>query len=148
MPKADPLSPAKIVALSIRQPYADHVVFGDKRIENRTWQTSYRGPLFIHASSSFNPEDEDYLPSLRRGVRERSAFIGLVTLADIFRRYEDIPEQALHPDFVEEPEPGDPALFYWHLINPVPFKKPIACKGKLNLWSPPPDVAAQLARYI
>ena len=39
-----------ISVLSIKQPHADHIIFGDKWCENRTWQTRYRGPLFIHAS--------------------------------------------------------------------------------------------------
>lgn len=37
-------------ALSIRQPWAWAIVSGSKRIENRDWSTSYRGPLLIHAS--------------------------------------------------------------------------------------------------
>lgn len=37
------------VALSIRQPWAWAILYAGKRIENRTWQTAYRGPLFIHA---------------------------------------------------------------------------------------------------
>lgn len=36
--------------LSIRQPWADLIAKGHKQIENRTWPTSYRGPLLIHAS--------------------------------------------------------------------------------------------------
>ncbi|EPS1221628.1 ASCH domain-containing protein [Burkholderia cenocepacia] len=37
-------------ALSIRQPWAWLAANGHKDIENRTWPTSYRGPLLIHAS--------------------------------------------------------------------------------------------------
>ncbi|MDR1315288.1 MAG: ASCH domain-containing protein [Spirochaetales bacterium] len=36
--------------LSIRQPYAALVCRGIKKAENRPWETSYRGKLFIHAS--------------------------------------------------------------------------------------------------
>ena len=36
-------------ALSIRQPWAWLVANGHKAIENRSWSTSYRGPLLIHA---------------------------------------------------------------------------------------------------
>ncbi|TKY81796.1 ASCH domain-containing protein [Pectobacterium polonicum] len=38
-------------ALSIRQPWAWLIVNGYKDIENRTWNTKYRGPVLIHASS-------------------------------------------------------------------------------------------------
>ena len=41
-------------AISLKQPWADLIVNGIKDIENRTWKTSYRGKLFIHASKSFD----------------------------------------------------------------------------------------------
>jgi hypothetical protein len=37
--------------LSIQQPWAQLVVEGIKDVENRTWDTPYRGKLLIHASS-------------------------------------------------------------------------------------------------
>ena len=37
-------------AISIRQPWAWLIVNGYKDIENRTWNTKYRGPVLIHAS--------------------------------------------------------------------------------------------------
>jgi hypothetical protein len=40
-------------ALSIRQQWAWLIVSGQKDIENQTWKTNYRGPLLIHAASSF-----------------------------------------------------------------------------------------------
>jgi hypothetical protein len=36
--------------LSIRQPYAALVCKGIKTVENRTWETKYRGKLLVHAS--------------------------------------------------------------------------------------------------
>lgn len=36
-------------ALTISQPFASLIASGEKWIENRTWYTSYRGPLAIHA---------------------------------------------------------------------------------------------------
>jgi hypothetical protein len=37
-------------ALSIRQPWASLIVAGYKDIENRSWRTSYRGPVLIHSA--------------------------------------------------------------------------------------------------
>lgn len=37
------------VALSIRQPWAWLIVNGWKTVENRTWETRFRGPVLIHA---------------------------------------------------------------------------------------------------
>lgn len=38
-------------ALSIRQPWAWLIVNGYKDIENRSWNTKFRGPVLVHASS-------------------------------------------------------------------------------------------------
>lgn len=38
-----------MVAISIRQPWAEFVIGGRKKIENRTWKSNYRGVLLIHA---------------------------------------------------------------------------------------------------
>lgn len=37
-------------ALSLWQPWASAIAAGAKRIETRSWRTSYRGPLAIHAA--------------------------------------------------------------------------------------------------
>lgn len=39
-------------ALTLWQPWATLVAIGAKRIETRSWTTSYRGPLAIHAAMS------------------------------------------------------------------------------------------------
>ena len=36
--------------LSVRQPAANEIAAGRKRVENRTWKTNYRGPLLMAAS--------------------------------------------------------------------------------------------------
>lgn len=48
-------------ALSIRQPWAWAIIAGHKRIENRSWQTAYRGPLLIHAGGRMSASDLDAL---------------------------------------------------------------------------------------
>lgn len=42
-------------ALTLWQPWASLVALGEKRIETRCWQTSYRGPLAIHAAAKLPP---------------------------------------------------------------------------------------------
>lgn len=39
-------------ALTICQPYPTLILRGDKRVENRTWATNYRGQLYLHAGKS------------------------------------------------------------------------------------------------
>ncbi len=40
----------RIKALSIRQPWANLIVSGEKTIETRVWATPYRGPLLLLSS--------------------------------------------------------------------------------------------------
>ena len=42
-------------ALTLTQPWATLVAIGAKRIETRSWATSYRGPLAIHAAKGLGP---------------------------------------------------------------------------------------------
>lgn len=46
-------------ALSLTQPWATLVAVGAKRIETRSWGTTYRGPIAIHASKAFPRADRD-----------------------------------------------------------------------------------------
>lgn len=39
-------------ALTILQPYAALIMSGEKRVENRSWPTKYRGRMYIHAGKS------------------------------------------------------------------------------------------------
>lgn len=44
-------------AITLTQPWATLVAIGAKRIETRSWRTSYRGPLAIHAAAGLGPVD-------------------------------------------------------------------------------------------
>jgi len=65
-------------ALTVCQPYAHLIAIGEKRVENRTWRTNYRGPLAIHAGKSrdwLRPGDE--FPGMAFG-----AFVAVCRLVD------------------------------------------------------------------
>ena len=42
-------------AITIKQPWASLIVEGIKDIENRTWKTSFRGRVLIHAGMNCCP---------------------------------------------------------------------------------------------
>jgi hypothetical protein len=75
-------------ALSVRQPFADLIVSGLKPIENRTWRTSHRGLLYIHAGTqkhSMRHAEIEYRFGVRLAKNHRAygAIIGHVELVDI-----------------------------------------------------------------
>lgn len=49
------------VALSIRQPWAWLIVEGHKAIENRNWNTDFRGLFYIHTGKTVDWQAYDWL---------------------------------------------------------------------------------------
>src|SRR5205085_11846598 len=77
-------------ALSLLQPWATLVIIGAKTIETRSWSTSYRGTLMIHASKgksgaamAAEPLFKKYIPQFH--ALPFGAIIGEVTLKDVVR---------------------------------------------------------------
>jgi hypothetical protein len=127
----------KIKVLSIRQPYADEIIFGDKWCENRTWRTSYEGPLFIHASRWDGPSGQQ-----TPGNGEVGSIIGRVQLVDVVGdRHQGTTDakvrkvarsHGLSTKRACMEHVSGPVCFI--LTKPASLKKPIPCKGKLNVW--------------
>ena len=46
-------------AISIHQPWASLILFGEKRFETRSWHPQCRGRILIHASKTFNHVEQD-----------------------------------------------------------------------------------------
>lgn len=40
----------QVKVLSVKNPFAYSIIYGGKDVENRTWNTDYRGRLYIHVS--------------------------------------------------------------------------------------------------
>jgi activating signal cointegrator 1 len=135
--------------LSINQPWATLIAFGAKRIETRSWSTSYRGPLAIHASGRMSREAALSLraPLIREalaagGYHQGSgpasnlfglplgAVIAVVTLVDVQRiTLEHVPA---------EPERSfgvyTPGRFAWFIHDVRRLTEPVEAKGALGLW--------------
>lgn len=62
-------------ALTISQPFASLIASGNKWIENRTWETLYRGPLAIHAGKG-----TQYLTPSRLREYETGAVVAVANL--------------------------------------------------------------------
>jgi hypothetical protein len=145
-------------ALSIRQPWAWLIVRPDlvgaaraaaiaagelKDIENRTWPTRFRGRVLVHASKSMTRAEyedaEDPLWALRGPTiqlppfeqLQRGGIVGVTTI-----------DACVHPT---------ERTSLWHAegchgfrlvdTKPLPF---IECKGALQFFDVPADVATQL----
>lgn len=105
--------------LSIRQPWASLIAFGEKSVEVCSWSTSFRGRLLIHASGRDIIEDGLTLPA--------GYAIATVEVVDV----RPLTEADLEAACLEELPDGP--CFAWVLQDAQQIE-PVPCKGRLNLW--------------
>ena len=109
--------PESLRAMSMHFPYAWAIVNGVKDFELRTRATRYRGFVLIHASSSKDSDDLIVEHSIPPDQIVRRAIIGA---AELF-------------NCTESPEEGG---FYYELLNPIAFDKPIPASGQQSIFWP------------
>lgn len=108
-----------MLALSIRQPEASLIAFGEKTIEHRTWTTPHRGRLLICASAKSIYD--------AGGIVAPGGFaICTVTLTGIEPFTTHHMARACMPEFI---------LGYAWLFDEVQEIVPFRVKGKLRLFS-------------
>lgn len=154
-------------ALSILQPWASLIVLGHKRIETRSWNTKYRGPLLIHASAKYT-NHQDWLATEWHVMLDdsqvyhnhRGAIIGMVNVVDTGRTDILIPDNKVEIlgdgqyDYIhltkQEEAFGDysPGRYGWLLSEPLLFPEPIPCKGALGIWNVPENLTAEAETQI
>lgn len=123
-------------ALSLTQPWAWIVLHLGKRIENRAWNTSFRGTFLIHAS---------------KGMTKREYYDAHDTVIDL--GFSDLTYQIPNlmllerggivgqADLVGVLDATDTPTVPWHMagqcgfmlanVRPLPFRP---CKGALGFW--------------
>ncbi len=85
-------------AISVRQPWAELIVSGKKKIEIRSWKTNYRGYLLIHASKVVDKEALKFF-KMENKLLAKGAIVGIAYLRDIklYRNFEDfLNDKELH----------------------------------------------------
>jgi ASCH domain len=133
--------------LSVRQPWAWAIARGCKAIENRTWDTAYRGILAIHASLRVDLDSLDN-PLIRDAGWDASdpaagtgGIVAVVSLADICTAAKSGGPCGCGPW-------ADPGACHWRLGDVWALPEPIMTLGQPGLWTPVPEVAAALARTL
>jgi hypothetical protein len=76
--------PAKLVAISVQQPWAALLVAGVKTVEVRTWATRRRGRVLIHAAKGIDDRPEGWAlvttPELQQLAALRGGIVGVAEL--------------------------------------------------------------------
>lgn len=137
-------------ALTVDQPWASMIAHEIKLIETRSWPTSYRGPLAIHASNNRTPggflgfehiiRSEPFLGALKAKEFDRwwnapffprGAVLAVVELYDVRPTEEiadSVPMNELHfGNF-------SPGRYAWLLRNVERFPVAIEARGRQRLW--------------
>jgi activating signal cointegrator 1 len=139
-------------ALSLWQPWATLVVVGAKRFETRSWPTTYRGPLAIHATKKRDVLERilagdgaflylhEILRRLRLDAIEKfplGAIVGTCEVVDCTQA------EWLKPS-IDEMAVGDftAGRFGWKLEKPAPMDPPIEAAGAQGLWTWSPAAAS------
>lgn len=137
-------------AITISQPFASLIADGEKFVENRTWQTSHRGLIAIHAGKG-----TQYMSAAQ--MRAGGLVTGqIVAVANLVACLEIgfIRRQAEH----EEPLSGLNGLsvsdvaqhehtegpWCWVLRDVRKISTPIDCAGAQGLWTVPPEIEERL----
>jgi hypothetical protein len=139
-------------ALSLQNPWPWLITHGYKRIENRSWNTTFRGEFLIHASKTwdvdcvmtggglfaprynfieFIAKTDAYIPFVQECSLEELPLGGIVGIATLV----DVVTESSDPWFFGE------YGFCLENARPLPFTP---CKGALNFWNVPPDVLQSL----
>jgi len=151
-------------AISLWQPWASAIALGAKRIETRSWSTTYRGPIAIHAAKRKRVHELVYLmqtPCFVEALRPLyaispnsrwidaielmpyGAIVATAMLADCLT-VNDALEKLITP---LEYELGnfEPDRFGWVLEDVKALARPIPFKGKQGFFNVPDDCFTEAA---
>lgn len=133
--------------LTLHQPWGGAIFYADasrKTVENRSWDTAYRGELAIHVGRRYAEDFEAKLQRCRvkkssiRSATERrmvtSAVIGVVELYDVVQ---------------DDPSPwATVGMYHFRLRNPRLLATPVETPGRMGLWRPSPTVAERILKQL
>lgn len=123
--------------LTIREPWASAIAFGDKRIENRTWKPPrymLGRRIAIHAGKSWTRED--------REASEQLADDGMYEFDPESGTFGHIIATAILADVVtESSSPWFVGPYGW-VLSGVTAVTPVPAKGRLGLWDLPSGLSS------
>lgn len=126
--------------LSLTEPYATLIKENKKKIETRSWKTSYRGELYIHASSTHISkkckENKEIMNLIKNSSLNFGNIICKCNLVDCIymnKEYVEDMKKSNHQEYIcGEYKEG---RYAWILDNIRILKNPIKAKGHLNIWN-------------
>ena len=124
--------------LTIREPYASLIKNNLKHIETRSWNTTYRGKLYIHAGVNKVPKNLN--KDLQKLIKDLTFSYGEIIceceLTDVIYMTKEYVDEIKNNHY-EEYICGDFQVgrYAWILKNVKPLNVPIKTKGRLSIWN-------------
>lgn len=124
--------------ITILQPWASLIACGAKKIETRSWSTSHRGPLAIHAGRTV-PSMEIFTPRVETALwNEDTPFGKVIAIAELVDCVVMTNERiAAWTDRYGDDEIAfghfEPGRYAWILAR-VRRIEPVPAKGRQRLW--------------
>lgn len=145
-------------AISLHQPWATLIATGAKQYETRSWSTSYRGPLIIHAAKQYDegaqrgPNRVHFIKAFLdanivdyRSQIPLGAYLCIVDLVDV------VPTESIVNSLPEQERAfGDysPGRFAWKLENVRVLPESVPARGYQGLWNPLTGISEPMVRLI
>ena len=121
--------------LTVKQPWASLIANGYKNYEFRTWKTSYRGPLYIHAGKGRDIVQIKRFEHLNLNY-PASKIVAKVNLVDCILLTQEKIDEIKNENFdifghLDESYIG---TYAWKLENIELIESEDIVNGKLSLW--------------
>lgn len=128
---------APVRILTVRQPWAAAIAHADKRVENRTWSTSYRGWLLIHAGKLADRSHGPLATHVTHGLQlDLGAVVALAKLT------------GCHPDDGTCTPWSERGAFHHVLDEVTALPLPIPWRGSQGLRTAPADLVERVAEQL
>ena len=125
--------------LSLTEPYATLIKLGVKKIETRSWKTSYRGKLYIHASSTRIPKEYRENQELMNLVNINKLNFGNIicscNLVDCIKMTDEFIEKVKKNKKEYICGVYENGRYAWILDDIEVLNNPIPAKGHLGIWN-------------
>ncbi len=115
-------------ALSLKQPFAELILQGRKKIELRKWNTKFRGEFLIHASKK---PDKEAMKRFNFTNLPTGCIVGKAILVDVKKYNSEAEHQADKDLHLASSVWGN----YGFILTNVERMKQIPCKGSLGFWN-------------
>lgn len=126
--------------LSLTEPFATLIKEGKKKIETRSWQTNYRGELYIHASmtkpAKSDLEDQELMSLIKNVPLNQGYIICKCNLVDCIYMTEEFVND-MKKNHCQEYICGEYSVgrYAWILEDVQVIIDKISTKGHLGIWN-------------